>query len=266
MGIKFESENGAMGLIKAFPLPNWKYDKNGINICQHSTRLCRKYCYGNCKYGNYDKPMYVYKVAIENYKQTLKDSFVNDMCKELNNVSEELIRIHSTGEFYDYDYFLKWVEIAKRTPNKIFTSYNKNFEILKRFKDEGREKPKNFNIIISIFPDTYTDYSDTNSGEKYVKDLVDELVDYYDSKKYIVCYVDEFNSKLKKAASNDYFCGMKADLAAVKDDISSDIYSHYFDANQRCDECLKCYLDEKAPAKSNIYCVLRYGGKVLSRE
>ena len=258
MGIHFDKKNEALGNILSFSLPNWKYNKGGVNICVHSTELCRKYCFGNSKFGNYEKPMSVYIDAIDNYEETLKESFVEEMCNELKKRDNKEVRIHATGEFYNYEYFIKWVEIDKRNPEKNFTSYNKNFEILKRFMDESNTLPKNFNIIISIFPDTYDNYSDSNilNGEK-VDDLIDELVNFYNSKKYIVCYSNEFNNKLRKATKNDYFCGLKGKLSAEQENIDSNIYEYYFDENPKCDICMKCYSNEKAPARCNIYCVLR---------
>lgn len=62
-----------------------------------------------------------------------------------------VIRLHSSGEFLSYAYFLKWVEFAKNHPEiKIYT-YTKRYNYLDMFFSDGGELPENFIINVSIW-------------------------------------------------------------------------------------------------------------------
>ena len=46
-----------------------------------------------------------------------------------------------------------------------FTAYVKVFDILKKYKDSGQPVPSNFNVLLSIYPDTWDTYKvDKGSG------------------------------------------------------------------------------------------------------
>lgn len=161
MGLRFSKQNEFLNdEIVDFYIPNFKYKSE---ICVGATELCKKYCYGNCVYRHSDNPekktLSTETIAIENYKITKTESFVDDMdalIKKTGGISR--IRIHSIGDFYSYDYFKKWIKIIKRNPQKNFTAYVKNFEVLEEYKKNNGKIYDNFNILLSLFPDTYDKY------------------------------------------------------------------------------------------------------------
>lgn len=100
------------------------------------------------------------------------------------------IRIHASGDFYDYDYFEKWTRIAEKyrdNPSIQFVAYTKAFNILQEYKDKEKTKP-NIRILLSIMPDTFETYvhEDGICNIEKTKILIEELVDFYSANQYIV--------------------------------------------------------------------------------
>lgn len=115
-----------------------------LKTCTPS-KWCRKYCYA-LKNRFIWKPI---KEAYEwRYKQSKLKGFVKKMILEISRrKSLKYIRVHITGDFYSYDYMLKWVEIAKALPNHIFRTNTKSVFLLKFMKDNF---PSNFIVRESI--------------------------------------------------------------------------------------------------------------------
>lgn len=265
MGIRFDKANSFLSKDKkekgilGFSLPNKKCNRN---VCIHSTDLCEKYCYGNSVFRHSNKGKKVLAteiVAQNNYKVSLTNEFIEDVCKELNLINPKRVRIHSTGgDFYSLKYFEKWIEIIKRSGNIYFTAYSKSFDILKEYKDSGQVLPENFNLLLSIYPDTYDTYSDKNgSGQEYVINLIDELQDYFNARKYIVCCREYFIREIKSINTTKCFCNAGTSLLKKYFKIDYEEYKNLFNKDEDCEECLKCYSEEKSHAKAEIYAVLR---------
>jgi hypothetical protein len=89
---------------------------------------------GACKKGCYARNgTYLYKEPREkrerNYALSLSDEFVTVLTAEIQylaSVHEKLyIRIHDSGDFYNMEYFAKWVEIINACPDVKFYCYTK---------------------------------------------------------------------------------------------------------------------------------------------
>lgn len=75
---------------------------------------------------------------------TLKNSA--DMVTEINNSipkQVKVIRIHSSGDFFNKDYFQAWVKVAELNPDIQFFGYTKVLGYVKTVK------PDNFNLVYS---------------------------------------------------------------------------------------------------------------------
>lgn len=269
MNLKFAKSNGLLSgeedRIIDFYLPNAKCDPD---ICVGATELCKKYCYGNCVLRHSDDPdkqmMMTERIATDNYAISKTAGFVdemNELIRKTPNVKR--IRIHSIGDFYDYEYFLKWIRIMRDNPEIQFTAYVKNFTVLEKFIEEGNGKPGNFNVLLSFYPDTYDFYAD-KGGKEYVDSLFDRLQKAYDAKRYIVCSKDFFISAIKKDEQGKYFCNGGTDMLCKQYGIDANQYEDKFIPGQGCDQCLKCYSDEKCPSGSSIYAVLRASARVAN--
>lgn len=269
MGLKFAKRNKLLNSdIENFYIPNFKCKSE---ICIGATELCKKYCYGNCVYRHSDNPdkkmLSTEAVALENYRITQTDSFIGEMdtlIKKTCNISR--IRIHSIGDFYSYEYFLKWIEIIKQHPQINFTAYVKNFEVLEKYKKDNGKTYDNFNVLLSLYPDTYDMYK-SKGGKQYIDELFKELVSYYGAKIYIVCSREFFRKAIDERPSQKYFCNGGTEMLSEWDkklDINS--YSNLFVPGEGCDKCLKCYSNKVCPKGATIYALLRASSKLANIE
>lgn len=263
MGLKFAKGNKLLNGIVDFYIPNPSCEEG---ICLGATDLCKKYCYGNGVFRHSvdqnKKKLSTEIIAQENYRITKTDFFVDEMNKLIHSTKKvSKIRIHSIGDFYSYKYFLKWIKVIEQNPNIQFTAYVKNFQVLDTYKEAKGIVYDNFNVLLSIYPDTYDRYIE-KGGKEYVDSLLAELIDYYNAKKYIVCSREYFRQEILKDNQTKYFCNGGTEMLLKWDEtLREHDFSKLFIPGQRCTECLKCYSAEKCPPKSEIFAVLRaFGG------
>lgn len=86
----------------------------------------------------------------KNYPETLFTLLEMQLSSTKNNV----VRIHSSGDFYDEKYVDNWIELIHKFPKKRFYCYSKSPYILER-----ENLPKNLNVISSFL---------TINGKKYL--------------------------------------------------------------------------------------------------
>jgi hypothetical protein len=163
--------------------------------CPYATEMCKKRCFAQ-------KNQYFKRVLasrMRNLEETKKDSFIKDMINWLDYYlgskkatgKRIFVRIHTSGDFYNYDYLLKWIEIANYyRDNKqiLFQAYTKSMPLLyKYFYPEdsceeydnwygdwnentsiihAKETLKNINIhfVWSVWNDTFKDYTTFAKG------------------------------------------------------------------------------------------------------
>ena len=56
------------------------------------------------------------------------------------------IRVHADGDFFSGDYFLAWMEVARRSPERLFYAYTKNLPVWVRYM---KLVPSNFVLTAS---------------------------------------------------------------------------------------------------------------------
>jgi hypothetical protein len=66
------------------------------------------------------------------------------------------IRVHSSGEFLNYDYFCDWMDLARQNPEIKFYCYTKRFNFIERYLESGNEIPGNFTVNVSIWKNNYS--------------------------------------------------------------------------------------------------------------
>lgn len=76
-------------------------------------------------------------------------------------------RIHESGEFFNYRYFLLWVEIASENPGTVFYTYTKHSDFLRRYQEEAGALPINLIILVSIWRDTVENFT---CGPEFIYD------------------------------------------------------------------------------------------------
>lgn len=97
------------------------------------------------------------------YVASLEAAFTNtrnahwhnfDLLKNSNNMvtliqdslpkNVKVVRVHSSGDFFNRDYFQAWIEVAQKNPDVQFFGYTKILEYV------TMSKPSNFNLVYSF--------------------------------------------------------------------------------------------------------------------
>jgi hypothetical protein len=98
-----------------------------LYTCPGATTLCKKYCYAEgperYRFGG------VVFSRNRNYVWSKRPDFVKVMSETIKNMDLKWFRIHSSGDFYDQEYYNKWAEIARNTPNTKYLAYTKNWKL-----------------------------------------------------------------------------------------------------------------------------------------
>jgi len=140
-----------------FSKGNTKLSKNvliwnlpAITTCPGSSTECRRFCYAL-------KAERLYPSCLPSRKKNLEFSkrqdFVEQIVAYLKKRKETIIRVHESGDFYNYLYLQKWCEIARQLPEKTFYAYTKSYYMANFWKDI----PNNLKLIQSVesrFPQT----------------------------------------------------------------------------------------------------------------
>lgn len=111
--------------------------------------ICAKGCYA--MQGFYVMPS-VKKAQERNLKATKTVGFIGALSQEIYERKANIIRIHTSGDFYSQEYFNKWVKIAVINPHIKFYAYTKMVLMVKITMQkliQSREWPSNFTIIFS---------------------------------------------------------------------------------------------------------------------
>lgn len=129
--------------------------------CPYSTGMCRRKCFA--------KKNETFKTVRDsrhkNLDESKKDTFVDDMIKHFEYHLQRpkaigkliIVRIHTSGDFYDLDYMDKWINITDyfKDKNILFQAYTKSMPIIKE-----RDLSKvNIHFVWSIWDDTPKEYN-----------------------------------------------------------------------------------------------------------
>lgn len=129
-----------------------------VKTCPFKTRICEFICYAALEEMRFDN---IKNSRARNYEESLKDTFISDMVELLEyNLQRPkyegkilFIRIHESGDLYNFKYFYKWVTIAehfKKNKRIVFQAYTKALPYLK----EVNLKEINIKFVYSVMDDT----------------------------------------------------------------------------------------------------------------
>ena len=124
--------------------------------CPYATEQCKESCYAKKAERQYKQ---VLPCRQRNLQETHKKSFVADMVQAItyyvnlpkNKGKQAYFRIHEAGDIYSLSYLYKWIEIAQRLPDVIFTAYTKSVKFIDAVYNDI---PENLVIRYSIWDDT----------------------------------------------------------------------------------------------------------------
>jgi hypothetical protein len=126
--------------IAAFSIP-------AVLTCPQADSCKKGGCYAT--QGFFNMPSVKAKYA-SNFLATKRNDFTKLVQADLIKLKPKTVRIHASGDFYNKDYFEKWVLIAGLNSSVKFYAYTKSVKMIKdAFWFYGRDWPKNLTIIFS---------------------------------------------------------------------------------------------------------------------
>ena len=134
----------------------------GLNV-DDTCKSCKIPCYA--KQGYYAmKNSNTYKKRSNNFRYSQLDDFVymnyylEQARPKRGKKNQLIVRIHDSGDFYNYDYVYKWIEICEQNKDVYFYAYSKRVDL---FVNRYDRLPSNLRIIFS-FGGKFDHLIDTN--------------------------------------------------------------------------------------------------------
>ena len=119
-----------------------------VKTCPGSTVKCRKWCYARKSEVCYPQ---VLPFRMNNWQLSKQDNFVEVISEEIKRSrTVKTIRCHESGDFYNEEYFEKWVDIALAFPELKFYAYTKVVTLGTKFR------PDNFVLLLSDDDSVFT--------------------------------------------------------------------------------------------------------------
>ena len=152
----------SLGAYMSAPMAkgNSKLDKSILIFDLLAVATCRncKQCAGTC-YALKAQRMYantLLKRSLNTYLAMHDIDFLFEcIAEQIKHSRKNVVRIHSSGDFFSQYYIDKWAELIAKFPNVRFYAYTKVDHIFDFSKIEAL---KNFNLIRSILPDGRKNY------------------------------------------------------------------------------------------------------------
>jgi len=91
----------------------------------------------------------VYKQRIHNLRQLQRTKNINKLLLDGITESVRLIRLHVSGDFFDYKYLLAWINFAKQRPKTYIYAYTKSLHFLKKLNKNANELTNNIKLVMS---------------------------------------------------------------------------------------------------------------------
>lgn len=118
----------------------WNFNLPRDTCFEFRSKLCEKYCYA--KRDNFTNPWVVESME-RNYKQSVRSCFAALVHGQIIKNDIRFIRLHSSGDFYNLEYFDKWKTIAEMHSDLKVLAYTRNTEI------DLRRLPRNMVVYFS---------------------------------------------------------------------------------------------------------------------
>ena len=142
---------------------------NVLGTCKGCCDGCKDLCYAISDAKRYHNTVIpsIGKNTVLIYNN-INETF-RQLKEELINKKVQVLRYHSSGEIFSYDYLLKMVELAKELPNVKFYFYTKRFAFVEKYLKENFSFPDNLICNISEWNGNTKGY-DLRGLNKFVYD------------------------------------------------------------------------------------------------
>ena len=179
--IKLEKLTGkkvySLGLISGFSCPQASECLTKVYERPNGTRylkdgpLAKFRCYSAAQEAVFSR---LYKSVKDNYDQLKAIKTIPELIDIIESslpVKAEIIRIHSSGDFYNDDYFQAWVHVARNYPDKWFYAYTKSLPYWIRHKRLVENTP---NLMLTASVGGRKDFLIDQYNLRYCKVLYSE--------------------------------------------------------------------------------------------
>ena len=156
--VSFSYSNAKLKDTKDVGFIQWNIP--AVETCPYRTKMCEADCYAK-KCERYDSCRNRRQMHLEVSK---REDFVEIMTKqieyELNRRKYRnrtiFFRIHESGDFYNYEYLVKWYQIAANFVGRpiVFEAYTKSLPLFDRLYREYGKENVNIKVLSSIWDDT----------------------------------------------------------------------------------------------------------------
>lgn len=131
--------------------------------CPYATEHCKKFCYAVKAETAYPTCL---PSRMKHFEESKQGDFVDRMIYTINaylskpsyqTAKKVVVRIHESGDFYNFMYMGKWYKIAERfkaDKRVVFMAYTKSVAYVNTLAEIGHNIPKNMVIRFSIWDDT----------------------------------------------------------------------------------------------------------------
>lgn len=133
------SKTGIACLNIAFPVCTCREDapcKDKCYACKGTQQMCKVQAayYRNLRL-YYDNP----------------DEFFEQVYYKVKFSGLPKVRVFDSGDFPDYDFLVRLVNVCKKTPNVKWMAFTKKYEIVNEYIDKYGDLPDNLNILFSAW-------------------------------------------------------------------------------------------------------------------
>ena len=140
--ISISKGNTKMGLIKSVSLPPL------VTCSPEACKCCGKKCYAHKIARLRMTVAAAYQRNLDIYKED-PDMFFKQV--DLAMTTSSLFRIHVSGDFPDYEYMVRMIEVVNENPQCEVLCFTKRFEWVNKWLEENVHLPKNLHLIFSAW-------------------------------------------------------------------------------------------------------------------
>jgi len=118
----------------------WSFNTLPVVTCPHASTACMDSCYA-MKFLRLRKN--VREMYYRNYELSKRDDFEDIVIGNIMSKDVSIVRLHTSGDFYSFEYAQKWLNISKVCSGVKFYTYTRSWvdpEMLHVFKAMARRK------------------------------------------------------------------------------------------------------------------------------
>lgn len=131
--------------LKAASQPALVFNLPAVETCP-GAGACVKYCFAAAEQHRYPQARAHRQRSLELSRSA---GFVPTILAELSRKRPPVVRVHASGDFYSWAYFLSWLDIARQSEQTQFYAYTKSHWMVRRARALGL-LPANFTAILSL--------------------------------------------------------------------------------------------------------------------